>query len=115
LVVDLRLGLQGLGVAFFILLFDPTSPAGLVLYVDCPCVLNVERGVSTACFPDDGAAIAFGDCTSPSSLSTSMISASELIVVVSANTAELVHFPLLFFASATWVPAWEAGAKPAQN
>jgi hypothetical protein len=26
---------------------------------------------------------------------------SELIMVVSADTADLVHFPLLFFASAT--------------
>jgi hypothetical protein len=34
---------------------------------------------------------------------------SELAVVVSADTADMVHFPLLFFASAIWVVAWEAG------
>jgi hypothetical protein len=38
-----------------------------------------------------------------------MVSTSELFVVVSADTANLVRFPLLFFTSATWVAAWEAG------
>jgi hypothetical protein len=33
-------------------------------------------------------------------------------VVVSADTADLIHFPLLFFASATWAAAWEAGIFP---
>jgi hypothetical protein len=37
----------------------------------------------------------------------SMISMSELFVAVSTDTADLVHFPLLFFAFATWVAAWE--------
>jgi hypothetical protein len=34
---------------------------------------------------------------------------SELTVVVSVDTADLVRFPLLFFASAIWVAAWEVG------
>jgi hypothetical protein len=34
-------------------------------------------------------------------------------VVVSADTVDLVCFPLLFFASAIWVAAWEAGIFPA--
>jgi hypothetical protein len=38
---------------------------------------------------------------------------SELIVVVSADTADLVRFPLLFFAFAMWVAVWEAGILPA--
>jgi hypothetical protein len=38
-----------------------------------------------------------------------MVSTSELFVVVSTDTADLVRFPLLFFASATWAAAWEAG------
>jgi hypothetical protein len=98
-----------LGGAFFILLFYPTPPAGSVLDVVCPCVFDVERGVSTACFPGDGVVVAFGDCMSPSSSSTSMVLTSELIVVVSADTADLVRFPFLFFTSATW----EAGIFPA--
>jgi hypothetical protein len=36
-------------------------------------------------------------------------STSELFVVVSADTADLVCFPLLFFAFAIWVAPWEAG------
>jgi hypothetical protein len=35
-----------------------------------------------------------------------MVSTSELTVVVFANTTDLVRFPLLFFASAIWVVAW---------
>jgi hypothetical protein len=34
-----------------------------------------------------------------------MVSTSELRVVVSTDTADLVRLPLLFFASATWVAA----------
>jgi hypothetical protein len=34
-----------------------------------------------------------------------MVSTSELLVVVSADTADLVHLLLLFFTSATWVAA----------
>jgi hypothetical protein len=105
LVADLRPGLQGLGGAFFILLCDPRSPAGSVLDIDRPCVFDVWWGVSTAYFPGDRAVVAFGDCASPSSSSMSMVSTSKLIVVVSANTADLVRFPLLFFASVTWVAA----------
>jgi hypothetical protein len=67
LVADLRFGLQGLGGAFFNLLFDPTSSVGLVLDVDRPCAPGVGRGVSVACLPGDGAVVAFGDYTSPSS------------------------------------------------
>jgi hypothetical protein len=37
---------------------------------------------------------------------------SELIVVLSAETADLVRFPLLFFTSATWTAAREAGIFP---
>jgi hypothetical protein len=43
----------------------------------------------------------------------SMVSMSELIVVVSADIADLVRFPFLFFFSAAWVAAWEAGIFPA--
>jgi hypothetical protein len=39
----------------------------------------------------------------------SIASTSELFVVVSADNADLVRFPLFFFASAIWVVAWEAG------
>jgi hypothetical protein len=49
LVTDLRPGLHGLGEAFFILLFDPTSPTGSMLDVDLSCTLDVRQGVSTAC------------------------------------------------------------------
>jgi hypothetical protein len=35
------------------------------------------------------------------------------VVVVSVDTVDLVRFPLLFFASAIWVVAWEAGIFPA--
>jgi hypothetical protein len=38
---------------------------------------------------------------------------SELFVVVSADTVDLVPFPLLFFVSATWVVTWEVGIFPA--
>jgi hypothetical protein len=55
LVADLRLGLQGLGRAFFILLFDPMLSAGSVLDVDCPCAPDTGWGVSAACLPGDGA------------------------------------------------------------
>jgi hypothetical protein len=41
-----------------------------------------------------------------------MVSTSELFVVVSTDTTDLVRFPLLFFASATWGAAWEAGIFP---
>jgi hypothetical protein len=43
----------------------------------------------------------------------SMVSTSELIVVVSADTANLVRFLFLFFASTAWVAAWEADIFPA--
>jgi hypothetical protein len=72
-----------------------------VLDVESPCALGAERGVSAVCLSGDGAVVAFGDYTSPSSSSTSMVSTSELFMVVSADTADLVRFPLLFFASAT--------------
>jgi hypothetical protein len=42
-----------------------------------------------------------------------MVSMSEQIVVVSIDTTDLVRFPLLFFTSAIWVAAWEAGIFPA--
>jgi hypothetical protein len=42
-----------------------------------------------------------------------MVSTSELYMVVSADNTDLVHFPLLFFASTTWVAAWEAVIFPA--
>jgi hypothetical protein len=112
LVADLRPGLQGLSGAFFILLFDPMSVTGSVLDVERPCAPDVGRGVSVARFPSDGAVVAFGDCMSPSS-STSMVSTSKLLVVVSADTTDIVRFPLLFFASAAWVAAWETGIFPA--
>jgi hypothetical protein len=41
-----------------------------------------------------------------------MVSTSELFEVVSVNTTDLVRFPLLFFASASWVAAWEAVIFP---
>jgi hypothetical protein len=41
-----------------------------------------------------------------------MVSTSELAVVVSVDTANLVHFPLLFFSSVIWVAAWEVGILP---
>jgi hypothetical protein len=113
LVADLSPGLQGLGGAFFILLFDPTPPAGSVLDVERPCAPDVGRGVSAACLPSDEAVVAFGDCTSPSSPSTSMVSTLELVVVVSTDTADLVRFPLLFFTYVIRVAAWEAGIFPA--
>jgi hypothetical protein len=46
LVAYLRPGLQGLGGAFFNLLFDPESSAGPVLDVDSPCAPGAGRGVS---------------------------------------------------------------------
>jgi hypothetical protein len=76
-----------------------------VLDVDRPYVFYVWRRVSTAYFPGDEAVVAFGDCTSPSPSSTSIVSMSELIVVVSADTADLVRFPFLFLAFAAWVAA----------
>jgi ABC-type uncharacterized transport system permease subunit len=42
-----------------------------------------------------------------------MVSTSKLVVVVSADTTDLVRFPLLFFASAILGAAWEAGIFPA--
>jgi hypothetical protein len=101
-----------LGGAFFILLFDPTSPTGSVLDVAQPCALGIGWGISDAYTPGAGAVVAFGDCTSPSSSSMSMVSMSELAVMVSADTADLVRFPLLFFTSAIWVAAWEVGILP---
>jgi hypothetical protein len=71
-----------------------------MLNVGRPCVFDAWRGDSTACFPGDGAVVAFGDSTSPSPSSTLMVSTSELIVVVSADTADLVRFPFPFLASA---------------
>jgi hypothetical protein len=41
-----------------------------------------------------------------------MVSTSELAMVVSVDNVDLVHFPLLFFASAIWVAAWEVGILP---
>jgi hypothetical protein len=38
----------------------------------------------------------------------SMVSMSELIVVMSADTADLVHFLFFFFTSAAWVATREA-------
>jgi hypothetical protein len=40
-----------------------------------------------------------------------MVSMSELFMVVFADTADLVRFPLLF-TFASWVMAWEAGIFP---
>jgi hypothetical protein len=42
-----------------------------------------------------------------------MVSTSKLIVVVSADTADLVYFLFRFFTSAAWVTPWEAGIFPA--
>jgi hypothetical protein len=42
-----------------------------------------------------------------------MVSTLEMIVVLSANTADLVHFLFLFFTFAAWVAVWEAGIFPA--
>jgi hypothetical protein len=42
-----------------------------------------------------------------------MVSTSELFEVVSADIADLVRFPLLFFTSTSWVAALEAGIFPA--
>jgi hypothetical protein len=42
-----------------------------------------------------------------------MVLMSELFEVVSADTVDLVCFPLLFFTSTSWVAAWEAGIFPA--
>jgi hypothetical protein len=53
LVADLRPGLHGLGEAFFILLFDPASPAGSVLGVARHCALGAGWGVSSAWPPGD--------------------------------------------------------------
>jgi hypothetical protein len=50
--------------------------------------------------------------TSPSPSSMSIVSTSELIMVVSANIADLFHFLFLFFASAASVAPWEAGIFP---
>jgi hypothetical protein len=66
LVAALRPGLHDLGGAFFILLFDPASPARSVLDVARPCTLGVGWGVSATCPSGDGAVVAFGDCMSPS-------------------------------------------------
>jgi hypothetical protein len=104
LVADLRFGLQGLGGAFFNLLFDAALSSG-VLDVESPCAPGAGRGVSAACLPGDGAVVAFGDCMSHSSSSTSMFSTSELFMVVSTDTEDLVCFPLLFFAFVTWAAA----------
>jgi hypothetical protein len=114
LVADLRPGLLGLGGAFFILLFNPVLPAGSVLDVARPCTLGAGWAISTAYPPGNGAVVAFGDCTSPSLSSTSMVWMSELIVVVVfADTADLFYFPLLFFAFAIWATAWKATIFPA--
>jgi hypothetical protein len=96
LAVGLRFGLQGLGGAFFCLVFDPTSSVGPVLDVESPYALGAGRGVSAACLSGDKTIVAFDDCMSPSSSST-----SELFVVVTADTADLVCLLLLFFTSAT--------------
>jgi hypothetical protein len=90
-----------LGGAFFYLFFDPTSSASPVLDVESPCTPGVGRGVSTARLPNDGAVIAFSDCTPPSSSSTLMVSTSELLVLVSTDIVDLVCLPLLFFAFVT--------------
>jgi hypothetical protein len=42
-----------------------------------------------------------------------MVSVSEVIVVVSADTADQVRFLFLFFPYEAWVTAWEAGIFPA--
>jgi hypothetical protein len=42
-----------------------------------------------------------------------MVSTSELFVVVSTDTTDLVRFPILLFASVPWVAAWEVGIFPA--
>jgi hypothetical protein len=42
-----------------------------------------------------------------------MVSMSEVFVAVSADTVDLVCFPLLFLASVSWVAALEAGIFPA--
>jgi hypothetical protein len=60
-----------------------------VLDVESLCTPGAGRGVSASCLPSAGAVVAFGDCTSPSSSSTSMVPTSELFVVVSTNIADL--------------------------
>jgi hypothetical protein len=86
------------------------------------CVFDAWQGVSTACFPGDaalrgvpadGAVVAFGDLLSPSPSSMSMVSMSELIVVVSADTVDLVRFLFFFYTSAAWVAAREVEIFPA--
>jgi hypothetical protein len=67
LVANLRPGLQGLGGAFFNLLFDLTLSAGLVLDMDSPYAPSAGRGISAALLPGDVAVVALGDRTSPSS------------------------------------------------
>jgi hypothetical protein len=42
-----------------------------------------------------------------------MVSTLELTVVVSTDTADLVCFLFLFFATAAWVAAWESDIVPA--
>jgi hypothetical protein len=46
-------------------------------------------------------------------LETVMVSVSEVIVVVYADTADQVRFLFLFFPYEAWVTAWEAGIFPA--
>jgi hypothetical protein len=112
LVADLRPGLHGLGGAFFILLFDPTSPARSVLDVAHPCALGAGWGISAASPPGDGAAVAFSDCTSPSSSATLIASTSKLIVVVSADTADQ-SAPPSSSPPRSGPRAWEEGILPA--
>jgi hypothetical protein len=109
LVIDLRSGLQCFGGAFFTLFCDPRSPIGSMLDLGHSCVFDAWRGISTAYFPGDtalrgvpadAAVVAFGDSMSPSPSSTSMDPMSELIMVMSADTANLVRF--LFFSSPPW-------------
>jgi hypothetical protein len=88
-----------------------------VFDVDRPCTSGVGRGVSAACPTGDGPVVAFGDCTSLSSSSTSIASMSELIVAVSADNVDLIRFPLLFFAfarqeSSPWSAACVAARRP---
>jgi hypothetical protein len=86
------------------------------------CVDEVWRGVSTAYFsgnaalrgiPAEGAAVALGDSMPPTSLSTLTVSTSELTVVVSTDTIDLVRFLLFFLASVVWVATMVAATREA--
>jgi hypothetical protein len=55
LVADLRPGLQGFGGAFLALLCDPRSPTVSALNLGLSLVVDIQRGISTACSSVDTA------------------------------------------------------------